>query len=34
MSTRLLYKPANRDQPHFSMIYLVPTLLAVMPMVI
>jgi hypothetical protein len=32
MLTKLLYKLANRDQPHFSMIYLAPTLLAVMPM--
>jgi hypothetical protein len=32
MSTRLPHKLANEDQPHFSMIYLVPALLVVMPM--
>jgi hypothetical protein len=30
--TRLPHKLVNKNQPRFSMIYLVPTLLAVMPM--
>jgi hypothetical protein len=34
ISMTLLSKIANSDQPHFSMIYLAPTLLVVMPLAI